>query len=161
MTTQALIKDMFNYDPEVGAFTHRKTSRRAVSGAEAGEITHNGYRRISAGGSRYMAHHLAWLWVYGELPPSGMQVDHINGEKCDNRISNLRLATHAQNRQNMRKAISSNSSGLLGVSRHKGKFAATIMTSGRVKSLGVFNTPEEAHRTYLSAKRDLHAFCTI
>lgn len=159
--TQAALHDMFSYDPNEGIFRHRRTLRRGIEGSEPGEISENGYRRISAGGRRYRAHHLAWLYVYGSLPDPKMQIDHINGDKLDNRISNLRQVTPAQNRQNLRRANSNSTTGLLGVSRQRSKFRASIKTGGKNAILGLFDTPEAAHAAYLSAKAELHQFSTL
>jgi len=93
---------------------------------------------------------------HGEWPANGMQVDHINGAKDDNRISNLRVVTHSQNLHNQRRAQSGSSTGFLGVRRDKGKYQSMIQADGSRKYLGRFDTAEEAHAAYVSAKRKLH-----
>ena len=105
-------------------------------------------------------HRLAFLYQTGQWP--ARQVDHINGVRDDNRWSNLRESTNAQNSQNERRARSSNTVGFLGVSRHRsGRFRARIVVDGKERSLGLHDTPQIAHSAYLSAKRDIHPFSTI
>jgi len=98
---------------------------------------------------------LAWLFVHGFDPPQ--QIDHINGIRDDNRIANLRLATVAENSQNVGKQ-SNNKSGFKGVHWHaRGKkFRAQIMANGKSKSLGLFHTAAEAAAAYDIAAAELH-----
>lgn len=83
--------------------------------------------------------------------------DHINGDTLDNRRENLRLATHEQNMRN-KKHYSNSKSGLKGATQDKrtGKWVAYIGHEGRVKNLGAYDTPEEAHAAYCGAARVLH-----
>lgn len=107
-----------------------------------------------------LAHRLAWLYVYGEWPQHGL--DHINGVRLDNRISNLRDVPQTINLENQRKAKGLTKSGFLGVERTRGgKWAARIVANGKRYGLGVFATPEAAHSAYVTAKRKLHEGCTI
>ena len=89
--------------------------------------------------------------------PKGMDTDHKNGDGLDNRRSNLRNATTSQNMCNQRKKANS-ASGLKGASwaGHLGKWRATIRLNGKRKSLGVFDTPEQAHAAYCKAAPDFH-----
>ena len=89
--------------------------------------------------------------------PGGMDVDHINGDKLDNRRENLRLATRAQNTQNQGRR-STNKSGYKGVCRatNRKSWMATITVNRRQKLLGCFSTPEEAHAAYCTAAKELH-----
>ena len=89
--------------------------------------------------------------------PTGMEVDHIDGNGLNNRRSNLRLATHAENGRNAR-IRSDNTSGFKGVFQHKrdGSWRAQIHVDGRNKYLGVFRTPEDAHAAYVQAAANLH-----
>ena len=92
-----------------------------------------------------------------------MEIDHINGNRTDNRIANLRAVTRGGNMQNQRRAHASNTSGLLGVyykPKNK-KWAAQIQANKKRMNLGLFKTAEEAHTAYLKAKRELHDTCTI
>lgn len=89
--------------------------------------------------------------------PQCMQVDHINGNRLDNRKSNLRAATNAQNNQNKR-SPRNNRSGYKGVSwcKERNKWAAQIQVNGRQKNLGRFDNVEDAIRAYDEAARKLH-----
>lgn len=97
-----------------------------------------------------MAHRLAWLYVYGEWPDA--EIDHINGNTGDNRISNLRPATRAQNGAN-RGRQTNNASGVKGVCWHaqSGKWRAMIRISGKSRHLGLFNDIGAAAAAYARA----------
>lgn len=146
------VRKSFDYDPETGVMTGKR-------GKPIGAITKKGYLRIMVGHNSYMVHRLAWLWVHGAWPAG--QIDHINGDPKDNRISNLRDVSAAVNVQNQRHPQRSNQLGVLGVRQFGGKFRATITVNGRWRHLGLFETPELAHAAYLAAKRELHPGCTI
>jgi hypothetical protein len=151
---------VLRYDAATGLFfnlVHR--SSRAPIGANAGSKGRNGYRYISIDGRSYLAHRLAWLYVNGEWPSE--QVDHVNGDRGDNRIANLRLATPSENGQNRKRPLSSNRVGLLGVFVDKGRFVARICANGRTKHLGTFDSAEAAHEAYLLAKQEMHPFSVI
>lgn len=85
----------------------------------------------------------------------GMQVDHVNCDTLDNRRSNLRFATNAQNVMNSG-VRRDNQSGLKGVGKHKSGWTARITVSGKTTYLGLFRTPEEAHAAYSSAAKIMH-----
>lgn len=162
MITQERLKQLLNYDPETGIFErNRWVGRRGkVHGIRKLGTQHEGYIRIRLDGVKYMAHRLAWLYVYGEFPEK--QIDHINHDKSDNRICNLREATQIENSQNKIRATRLNKLGVLGVSQvYGGKFKATITINKERKVLGYGFTAQEAHELYLSAKRLHHEFCTI
>jgi hypothetical protein len=159
MITLEKLQELLSYDPETGIFTWL-TQRQggAKKGTASGGKKLNGYINIKLYGKDYLAHRLAWLYVYGELPESFL--DHINEIKDDNKISNLRLATRQENYHNISKPQKNNKSGLLGVCRTNcgKKWRANICLNGKIKYLGVFNTAEEASEAYLKAKRELHTF---
>lgn len=158
MITQERLKELLHYDAASGAFTWLiRTSNRIKIGDMAGTIHPRGYRHIRLDGKDYQAHRLAWLYVHGCFPAAG--TDHINGVRDDNRIVNLREATHAENGQN-RAMRSNNCSGFLGVFWHRKacKWMAQIRFEGKQKYLGLFESPESAHATYLAAKAELHTF---
>ena len=117
--------------------------------------------RVMVDGRQWLAHRLAWLYVHGEWPD---QIDHVNGIKTDNRISNLRNVCARVNMENVRGPKANNrSSGVLGVTwweRGK-KWKAQINMRGRNRHLGYTDTIEDAQRLYLDAKRRLHEGCTI
>lgn len=162
--TQERLKELLHYDPETGVFTHHPGSRRA--GVVVGRVHSLGYWRvgigtISNGGATYFAHRLVWLYVHGTWPEG--QIDHVNGNRLDNRIANLRDATHSVNQQNMKRAQVNNKTGLLGVSAVKGgtRFLAQIRVGRKNTYIGLFRDPKVAHEAYLKAKRALHEGNTL
>lgn len=149
-----VVQQALEYDPVSGTFTWRsKRSNRVPAGARAGSVDAGGYLIIRISGANYKAHRLAWLQVNGEWP-SG-QLDHINGDKTDNRIANLRIATPAENAAN-RPRRSNGRSGFKGVSwcNRTGKWLASIRSDGRNRHLGYFTDPAEAHAVYAAAARE-------
>lgn len=163
MTTAKRVRELLEYLPETGEFFWRISPSNIIkAGAKAGNLSAKGYILIGVDRKVLKAHRIAWLYVYGRAPVC--QIDHINGIKSDNRISNLREVTAEGNCQNLRKAYSNNrSSGVLGVYWHEqaAKWQAKIMHRGKAKSLGLFDSVEAASTAYLCKKRELHAFCTI
>jgi hypothetical protein len=158
--TAERLREVLSYDAETGKFHWiRCPSNRVKVGNVAGSIDGYGYRMIGVDGSEFGAHRLAFLFQTGNFPLG--QADHINGVRDDNRWVNLRDVTAGENLQNIRRARSSNSTGVLGAHRHQGRWRARIQSDGKFISLGCFDTPEEAHQAYVTAKRLLHAGCTI
>lgn len=158
MITQELLKELLEYNSETGIFTWKKFQNgRAVSGSVAGCVS-GGYVHIKVCKERFTAHRLAWLYMTGSFP-SG-HIDHIDMDRSNNRIVNLRDSTRSENGQNRVRAQSNNSSGFLGVYKKKNskKWCAQIVVSKKNKFLGVFDTAEEASKAYLNAKRNMHPF---
>ncbi len=137
----------FQYDPETGVFIRKVRPRRAA-GAQNGF----GHRQIRIGGVLYMAHRLAWLYVYGAWPST--YLDHINGDPDDNRIANLRLATGKQNQENAKLNVA-NTSGYRGVhwQNSKERWVARIAHHKIRIHVGQFRTLEAAVIA-VRAKRD-------
>ena len=159
--TQNILRQLLSYDPLTGIFTRlKRTSMRINVGQEAGYLHKDGGVQISVLNKEYKAHRLAWLYMTGEWPE--FEIDHINGNRSDNRWENLRDIKHAINLQNRRKPQTNNrSTGLLGVYPNKKRYRAVIATNGKSTHLGTFDTPDGAHEAYLKAKRKFHAGCTI
>ena len=154
MITQSMVKEIFQYDEKTGIFIWRSSKCPArFNGKVAGRKDTGGHIQIYVLGKRYMAHRLTWLYMYGE---DHIHIDHINGTRDDNRITNLRPATSSQNAMN-RKRPSTNTSGYKGVSFHKGtgKWQASIKINRKQKYLGVFDTPELAKEAYSIAAATL------
>ena len=157
--TAEVLRQRLGYSQETGRFVWLKSTGAAKAGDEAGGVSSTGYVRIAIFGKRYQAHQLAWLHHYGEWPG---ELDHINGNKADNRIANLRKALRDESLQNQRKAHGNNKAGILGVSLTKrGRFVVMIQSSGERKYLGSYATAEEAEAAYLKAKREEHPFSTL
>lgn len=155
----ARLRERLIYDPVTGVFTWRiKPAGNVSAGAQAGHVNADWYREIRVDGRLYLAHRLAWLYVHGQWPIE--ELDHRNGIRDDNRIANLREATHKQNGENAARRHD-NSSGFIGVSwTDKGRkhWVARIAHNKRRREIGRFSTPEEAYAAYLAAKAELHTF---
>jgi len=151
------LSDLLAYEPETGVVTWKKTRRGNPAGRPAGTIDSDGYLRLRTRGHAYAIHRIAWMLTHGMEIPAGMQIDHINGDRRDNRAVNLRLATPDENRLNSGPRPA-NRSGFKGVSHHKtsGLWRAQITVNKTRHSLGYFKTPEEAHSAYCVAAAMLH-----
>ena len=150
--TQKRLKKLLNYNSETGVFRWKiKPSPQVCIGDIAGCCS-NGYTVIGVDSSNYMAHRLAWLYIYGEFPPQF--IDHIDRDKSNNRISNLRMATNSQNQINA-KIQSNNTSGYNGVFRNGGNWQARIKVMGSVICLGTYKTKEEAYKVRKSAEAEI------
>lgn len=156
MITQCRLKELFHYDDETGDFTRIvDVSSRALAGRKPTYKNNNGYMQIRIDYKLYRAHHLAWLYVYGEMP--SIFIDHIDGNRSNNAINNLRLASCSENSKN-RGAQSNNKIGIKGVSFHKksGKYRTSIVSDGKYTYLGLYDCPAAAHIAYQIAADKLH-----
>lgn len=147
--------DLVLYDPITGKFVWRHSVKGHIKqGEPAGSIDPRGYWSMRIDNEWYAGHRLAWLWVYGRWP-SG-EIDHINMNRADNRIDNLREATRSQNLHNG-PARSHNSHGTKGITKLKyngkwnGRWVAQIQRNKKQHYLGTFATAEEAHQAYRAA----------
>lgn len=159
---QEQIKHRLRYDPSTGDFFWNATgnSRKVKVGSRAGWLDEKGYVRIGINGGRYTAHRLAWIYVYG-TNPIGL-IDHIDCNRSNNSISNLRVVDCRENAQNRAGANSNNKLGLLGVvDRGNGRFDSQIRHKGKAKFLGNFKSKEEAHSAYLKAKEVIHSYSSL
>jgi hypothetical protein len=140
------------YDPKTGImrWAQRKPGRQ--TNKEAGTLSKAGYRQVVIDYKIYTVHRLAWLYVYGNFPKKDEEIDHINRNKSDNRIENLRLATKIENGQN-RKENSNNKLGLKGVCFFGGKYISQIKVFEKRIKLGCFDSPELAYAAYIEASR--------
>ena len=156
MITAERLREVLDYDPETGVFTRAKGGYGFFSGSIAGS-KNKGYIRIKVDGKLYGAHRLAWLYVNGTLPDG--DIDHINRVRTDNRISNLRVASDAENAQNKSK-YRNNKSGVAGVYWHKltEKWAAQIRVNGVSIHLGCYRDIDEAKAARSEAKAKYHKF---
>lgn len=142
MLTQQKLKELLSYDPNTGDFIWlQPTNKRIKVGDKAGYEDTNGYICIKLLGTKYRAHRLAWIYIYGDWPIN--QIDHINRVKQDNRILNLRDVTHRENHQNR-------SNETVGVKPYNDRWIARIKVEGKDIYLGIFNTKPEA----ISARKE-------
>ena len=159
--SKEIIDSYFKVDLETGVITRKiipgvRNFEKPVEG-----IDKDGYINFLFKGKRYRAHRFIWFYATGSFPTK--DIDHIDGNKTHNAIRNLREATTFQNMQNLRKPLSNNKSGFLGVYLCKAskKYYSQIKAGTIRKHLGYFNTPEEAYNAYIIEKRKLHPYCTI
>lgn len=148
-------KECFNYDSSTGTFVRRS------SGKIVGSVHHSGYLHIWFEGRHFLAHRLAWAFVHNRWPQQ--QIDHINHERSDNRIGNLREASHGQNTRNS-KIYRTNHSGFRGVSWHSQSkaFVAQANFRGRVHYLGLYKTAKQAHAAYcIFARSHYEGFASV
>lgn len=152
---QEKLKTSLRYDADTGEFywnVPKKTRYGIVQpGARAGYTLQNGYRIIGLDKERLLSHRLAWLYVYGKWPQGF--IDHIDGDRANNAISNLRVASRSQNSWNSRKTWGK--SGIRGVTfnRNEGRWVANININGARRFLGYFDDPESAKAAYGDAAK--------
>jgi hypothetical protein len=160
MITLERLLCVLNYDKESGVFTWKKRRGRCSAGAIAGSPAVGGYIKIRIDRKDYQAHRLAWLYVYGGLPESS--IDHINRCPSDNRISNLRAASLAENQQN-RNVSSNNKSGYTGVyfDETSKKWKAFITLESKTLHLGCFASKSDAIIARQKAKERYHKFNSV
>lgn len=161
LTRERLIQ-LLVYDRATGEFRWKVSRGRSKAGSIAGRKSRLGYTQIRIDGRIYMSHRIAWLYETGGAPNG--DIDHINGEKSDNRIDNLRDVTRAVNQQNRKTAqANNNSTGLLGAYKTgtPGRYFARIRVDGKIHHIGVYGSAEEAHQAYLQAKRKMHIGNTL
>lgn len=150
--TQERLKHFLEYDENTGEFKWKFNRRGLFAGDIAGSVSKDsGYICIRVDKRLYRAHRLAWLYVYGKWPDDC--IDHINHNRQDNRICNLREATKQDNQQNL-SMNSANKSGVTGVSFYKayGKWAAEISVKNEKIFLGYFSKLSDAAKARKNAE---------
>lgn len=158
--SQEELKELLHYNQDTGEFTWLKSiGGRTKVGKKAGYITSNGYYQTRINNVKCANHRLAFIYMLDKEP--AQFVDHIDGNRLNNSWNNLREATYAENAQNLVAPRINNKVGIIGVHKKRNKFIAQIMTDGKKKYIGQFDTPEEAHQAYVNAKRQYHSFGTI
>lgn len=147
---------VLSYCEESGQFFWLETLGAAgLKGNRAGRMAPVGYRHIGIDGHKYAEHRLAWFFVHKRWPSS--LIDHCDMDKSNNRISNLREATHSTNKANCC-APANNTSGSKGVRKGKGPctWKATITVNGEPINLGTFPTKEGARDAYAKAATEYY-----
>ena len=149
------LNELFRYEPETGKLIRRKGVKRSAAGTVVGSLMASGHVYVSVDYQKCYVHRVVWKMVHGEDPE--VEIDHINGVKDDNRLSNLRLADRSQNAMNSRLQKNS-TSGLKGVTfvKDRGNWLAQIKARGVYHYLGHHNTKQAAHEAYKRAAERLH-----
>lgn len=131
------VRAELDYNPETGELRRRISRAQAKAGDIAGYVCKNGYRYISIGNKEHLAHRLAWLIVHGQWPVG--ELDHINRNRSDNRLCNLRDVSHSDNCRNT-PTRRHNTSGHRGVYWHKpsGLWLVLAHLRGKQYSLGYY-----------------------
>jgi hypothetical protein len=137
-----------DYNSFTGFFTRRSTGERACRTDHT-----KGYFRVFVLGKYYKAHRLAWYYYYGKWPVK--QLDHIDGNKSNNAILNLREVTQTQNMYNQTKAHKQNKSGVIGVGVSGKNFVSKIKVGDKLEHLGTYKTKEEAYTKYIMRKAEI------
>ena len=144
------LRKLLRYEPETGKLFSRR------SGAEVFTNTHHsGYKKGAVKSKTYTAHRICMAIYFGVWPDG--EVDHINGDRADNRALNLRVATKSKNQRNAKRR-EDNTTGHVGVNlRPNGKWQAYISHSGKRQHIGTFNSKTEAIRARVEQQR-LHGY---
>lgn len=153
MLTQEDLKKELHYDENTGIFTRAITRGKIKAGSIAGGIHPSGYIHIRVHAKTHAAHRLAWLYVNGEFPK--FHTDHINGNKLDNRVCNLRSVTCKENAIN-RSIKLNNTSGVIGVSFRNDikKWKVRISISGVDKNIGTYGSLLDAVAARMRANKE-------
>lgn len=172
--TQARALAYFNYDAESGALSFKERPRSEFSaprysdhlkrvGSMAGSPNNDGYVKVLIDGTYHSAHRVIWLMVHGEwVEYPQHEIDHINGDRSDNRLNNLRKVTKSENQRNAGRRVN-NTSGVHGVNwkpkynstQGDGRWVARIWNGPRHVYLGAFKSLHEAQIARRAAERVL------
>ena len=149
----ANIQDIYEYR-DGGLYWKVSNSNTVKIGTKAGHATKHGYRRVAFNGKQLYEHRVIFFYHYGYFPK---EIDHINGNKSDNRIENLRETTHSQNMMNV-KTQKSNTSGVKGVcwDKSKKKWFARVTINNKIIHLGRFKDLELAELVVIEARNKYH-----
>lgn len=143
MITCEQVRKLFNYCPDTGLLTYAFTKGRYLKNKQVGTLLTNGYFRTVISGHSFYVHRIAFLHYHNYIP---LEIDHVNGVKTDNRITNLRECLRQGNEGN-KKLKSHNTSGFKGVFKCRNKWQAKIANS----HIGVYDTKIEAALAYDAA----------
>ena len=150
-----LLNSLFTYDPDTGLLKNRISRGRAKAGEIAGRVNKNGYLQVRINYVAFYTSRIVWKMATG-ADPLDKEIDHINGNRQDNRIKNLRVASRAENLANKPK-YSGDFSLPKGVYRSatKNKYCACIKVNGKTRYLGTFSSPELAGKAFEDASRGI------
>lgn len=153
--TQEWIHNEIDYNPKTGIMCWKKPGLARQIGRPLGTILTNGHRYARIDGIRYAITHLIWIYVFGRLPLTNLEIDHINRIKTDNRLENLREVTRALNHRN---SVARTKTGIKGVYLLKEDspvpFAADVTLYGKSIRLGRFSSLTEAINARVSYLRE-------
>ena len=153
------LESLLRYDPQTGALQWLVSRGKACAGDVVTVTDDRGYVVVGVDKKRYYAHRLAWMLMTGS-EPTGV-VDHIDGDRGNNRWSNLRDVSVKLNAQNRHIPSKGSRTQVLGVRVFGGKYRAAISLNGKQAYLGTFETAALAQAAYLEAKRQFHEGCTL
>ena len=156
LITAVELRGLLYYSPESGLFTWLIHAGGVLPGSVAGCCNSLGYVVLGLKGKKYKAHRLAWLYTYGLWPAATL--DHLDADRSNNRMANLRCVSHSHNMQNIKIASVRSQTGVRGVywSRRLCGYMASIKCEGKNKRQGPFKTIEAARVAYISLKRSHH-----
>lgn len=149
------LKELLEYDGEIGALRWKVSRGGKHPGDIAGHRHHSGYYDVRVNDKLYQLHRIIWILVTGENIPEGMEVDHEDGDLSNNFFHNLRLSTVNQNAHN-KSNYCSNTTGVKGVGWHKGKLRGRIQINGKQIHVGYFDSLEEAEIEMKRIRNKLH-----
>jgi hypothetical protein len=152
------INGVMSYNKNTGEFLWKKNAGgRAYAGRPAGYKNLKGYVQLRLENRTWLAHRLAWVAVHGSIDPAS-QIDHINGDRADNRIENLRCVSGFVNQQNRHAAAKHNKTAMLGVgiTPNGKKYTARITAFGKRYYIGSYATAEGASQAYAQKKDKLN-----
>ena len=145
--TTDVLHELFEY--KEGKLYRKVTTGGQLKGAEAGSLHHEGYLDVKINGKQYRVHRIIYMMFYGHIPRN-MQIDHINRNRMDNRIENLRVVTHCENQWNV-----SEKKGYHFIPKYN-KYRVRITANRKRILIGDYNTEEEAADAYKEAKEKYH-----
>jgi hypothetical protein len=145
---------LLDYNMDTGIFTWKVNRGSKHIGDTAGGLTSEGYSRLMVDGIEYRAHRLAWFYCFKEWPE--LEIDHIDGNRSNNRLDNLREATRTENSYNTG-IKSTNITGIKGITFYKrtGKYQAKIRIKGKVTHLGYFDSADKAKTAYEQKAKEI------
>lgn len=160
LPSQSVLLRLFHYESKTGVILWRvrtdvsRSWNTRYAGTPAGSDCGHGYLKVSIGKRLFYVHHIAWALAYGSVLPD--EIDHVNGDRQDNRLVNLRASVRAQNARNV-KVSKRSSTGVRGVfPLPSGRFCARIGYAGKDTYLGSYDTLGAAAKAYATAANTLH-----
>ncbi len=148
MFTQSELHKVLYYNPNTGIFTRQKSGKSACRS----DLT-KGYKRVFVFRKYYKAHRLAWFYMTGAWPK--YQIDHIDGNKCNNVFSNLRDVEQSVNKHNRFQPYNNSELGVLGIYKYGNKYLAAIRHNNVLTKLGVFDDITIAKQAYDVVKQSI------